>query len=1232
LLVCLLGSAAAQYEDPYSNDGYQGGDDNGGILNNGGFIPNQPTLSQAEVQALVRIYHATGGEHWLDNTGWLQGNPCGDGMYVGWHGVSCGILGLQLVLPNNNMTGEMPWDAVCALESLSVVHLSNNSLTGSLPDCLANTTTFDFDVSINLFSGRIPESICDLTRLQFFHASRNNLIGEIPGCFGRLLALQELNIEFNGLTGVIPPTLCNLVSFTTLALNFNRLQGSIPSCIHNLNTSLTGFFATGNRLEGPIPSSLCNLLQLIDFEVSDNLLTGSIPDCLGQLQSLQTFSVSENRLTGVIPFDALCQLNSSITYLILGNNNFAPGPIPQCLCSTWAEVIDVSSTRRTGTIPGCLFGNSTPGVTTSQALSWRLGNFSASHNMLVGEIPRAVCRATALKVLDLSHNEISGSIPDCIGGAVSLNSLLLDALPLTGLLPPGLFSLPGLQYIAASGASFTGGLPPTIDFSMTSNYTIYTIDGVRLPESGHALEHLELLAFVDCDLSGPLPAWLGSTALRSLKTVALGGNRFSGPLPDFAAGGALEQLAAPNNDLSGDLSPLRNATKLRLLDLSSNRIGGTVPQWLASRTSQMTLLAVTNNHLSCDLPTNTTIAPGGELRLLDNNLFSNQKLPDGVATADPSAHSYIGGSDQLTTSGSVFAVVLFASLVVLLVFRFLTGRSSAPPSGGSSSGCTSTHLQVIYIGMAIAVVAVGSAVVLIPVYVSSPSMIECRDGWSVTVAFLQPGDFNSTLENRWTIVSAVVGAFFLGGITLTVLLVIGHRDQLVATGRDARRSVTGATTARVGGVMSAVIALVATCTLVAILVGINVSFVLLQESSELEGRTKTFVVAAFAVIHDVINLVICPVAVAALAGVLKTSEPMYVLLIATSVALCNSLLAPMIGLLLSSDGCFHNKFFGSNPSVSSSVNVPSCIGLGLDSSGQCVVLANYTLVTSYTEPFEFSGERCLSSIVVLYTPEYLFIFAIRVMMFPVAWWLARVGKPWLLAGTRVRNLNDKFSAAMARLLRVRRNQPASADGDASAQAARRASEPALQALAVLHSMEPVIQTLNLLSIAMCFGMLSPLVAVGALAVFVNLWSLSAALGEPNSQGADDSKATATVDDDVTSDMYGGSENGSNTITAPAPSHRFPAVCFACLLVVHSVYTAVLMSVGGTAPIGWVVVAANWLIFGGAWLWRTRVEGDNRTISGSPHRGVIMNAVFSSEDVPVIGGVAGDLMKPLLLDA
>jgi hypothetical protein len=88
-----------------------------------------------ERQALVDLFHATGGPRWKDRAGWLgpAGTECD------WHGVQCdpgpvaptNVVGLDLA--DNNLTGTVP-SSLGALSRVEYLFLFGNHLTGRLPD------------------------------------------------------------------------------------------------------------------------------------------------------------------------------------------------------------------------------------------------------------------------------------------------------------------------------------------------------------------------------------------------------------------------------------------------------------------------------------------------------------------------------------------------------------------------------------------------------------------------------------------------------------------------------------------------------------------------------------------------------------------------------------------------------------------------------------------------------------------------------------------------------------------------------------------------------------------------------------------------------------------------------------------------------------------------------------------------------------------------------------------
>lgn len=90
-------------------------------------------------EALVALYKATDGDHWVNNTNWLSDKPIYE-----WYGV------------NNN-----EWGGV--LKSPYVVHLNlrENGLNGKLPEEFAAlmNTAISIDLAFNVLGGVIPESV-----------------------------------------------------------------------------------------------------------------------------------------------------------------------------------------------------------------------------------------------------------------------------------------------------------------------------------------------------------------------------------------------------------------------------------------------------------------------------------------------------------------------------------------------------------------------------------------------------------------------------------------------------------------------------------------------------------------------------------------------------------------------------------------------------------------------------------------------------------------------------------------------------------------------------------------------------------------------------------------------------------------------------------------------------------------------------------------------------------------
>ena len=315
----------------------------------------QYQIPASEYSALVDLYNSTGGAFWADHGGWLDPNA------NGWDGAE--VSGVQfdadgniiatgnvtgLYLGNNQLTGILP-NSLGNLSQLDFITLAGNKITGVIPDSLGNLTQLtELHLDDNLLTGNIPDSLGNLTQLTLLWVHDNQLTGNIPASLGNLTQLNDLELGFNSLSGSIPDSLGSLTQLTHIGLSNNQLTGSIPDNLGTL-TQLTILLLGGNQLTGSIPDGLGNLTQLQDLEIGNNQLTGTIPNGFGILTQLTTLWLDNNQLTGTIPdsFGTLTQLTS----LWLNDNQLA-GSIPDSLTNlTQLAELGLWDNQLTGVVP-----------------------------------------------------------------------------------------------------------------------------------------------------------------------------------------------------------------------------------------------------------------------------------------------------------------------------------------------------------------------------------------------------------------------------------------------------------------------------------------------------------------------------------------------------------------------------------------------------------------------------------------------------------------------------------------------------------------------------------------------------------------------------------------------------------------------------------------------------------------------------------------------------------------
>jgi hypothetical protein len=110
-------------------------------LINDAALYSYPSFQQFQRFALATLYHATSGENWFSNAGWLSNeNECDWRSQLSVAEI-CTTEGryTKISLPANNLVGTLP-NELAFMTDLMGLSLPYNALTGSIPSQLASCT------------------------------------------------------------------------------------------------------------------------------------------------------------------------------------------------------------------------------------------------------------------------------------------------------------------------------------------------------------------------------------------------------------------------------------------------------------------------------------------------------------------------------------------------------------------------------------------------------------------------------------------------------------------------------------------------------------------------------------------------------------------------------------------------------------------------------------------------------------------------------------------------------------------------------------------------------------------------------------------------------------------------------------------------------------------------------------------------------------------------------------
>ncbi|XP_042418837.1 receptor-like protein EIX2 [Zingiber officinale] len=492
------------------------------------------------------------------------------------------------------------------------------SLRGELlhPSLLSLTHLQSLNLSFNDFEAtQIPPLVGSLHKLSYLDLSESNFSGNIPLHLGNLTDLRYLDLKsyYFPIVSQSLDWLSGLSSLIYLDMSYLDLSAASHNWISSVNMlpSLQHLYLFDCKINN-IPLSLSFHLNLstslVDLNLGFNNFNSSFPNWFWNLTSLSSLQLSECEIGGMLPIEIGNLI--SLTHFDL-SLNLLSGPLPDTL--------------------------------------WTLKHLKfldLNHNLLGNSLPMGIMNLSSLSTLHLNNCSLSGPIPSELGNLTTLNRLSLKSNLLSGLIPHDIGKLVDLEYLDLSINSFEGDITEfhlsnltklkalllsenpfltiVIDHDWTPLFQLELISlgpcklGPRFPTWLRSQQSISAIHLYNTSIEGNLPEWFWNS-FSIIKFLDLSHNKISGTLPiSLASLTELYYLNFGSNLLEGPIPHL--PPNIMLLDLSDNAFSGSLPPTLF--TPKLQHLILSHNHINGSIPSNIcNFHTFRHLNLSNNQIF-----------------------------------------------------------------------------------------------------------------------------------------------------------------------------------------------------------------------------------------------------------------------------------------------------------------------------------------------------------------------------------------------------------------------------------------------------------------------------------------------------------------------------------------------------------------------------------------------------------------------------------